>query len=69
MNSGILPNSAANKYILLELGKSNPKNIHIVGGPGSGKSYLAARLSKELETDHYGLDDIFWDHRIKGDGK
>jgi adenylate kinase family enzyme len=49
--------------------KSNPKKIHIVGAPGSGKSYLAERLSRELEIDHYDLDDIFWDHRIKGYGK
>jgi len=49
--------------------KTVPKKIHIVGGPGSGKSYLAARLSRELKIKHYDLDDIFWDHRIKGYGK
>jgi adenylate kinase family enzyme len=49
--------------------KSYPKKIHIVGGPGSGKSYLAAKLSRELDIEHHDLDDIFWDHRIKGYGK
>ncbi len=36
--------------------------IHIIGGPGSGKSYLAERLSKEYGLPHYDLDDIFWDN-------
>jgi adenylate kinase family enzyme len=49
--------------------KTDLKKIHIVGGPGSGKSYLAAKLSRELDIEHHDLDDIFWDHRIKGYGK
>ncbi len=32
--------------------------IHIVGGPGSGKTYLAQKLSRELGIPHYDLDDI-----------
>ena len=34
--------------------------IHIVGGPGSGKSFLAKKLSRELGIPHYDLDDIQW---------
>ena len=36
--------------------------IHIIGGPGSGKTFLAERLSKELGIPHYDLDDIQWDN-------
>ena len=34
--------------------------IHIIGGPGSGKSFLAEKLSRELGIPHYDLDDIQW---------
>ena len=34
--------------------------IHIVGGPGSGKTFLAQKLSRELGIPHYDLDDIQW---------
>ena len=34
--------------------------IHIVGGPGSGKTFLAQKLSRELGIPHYNLDDIQW---------
>jgi Adenylate kinase and related kinases len=34
--------------------------IHIIGGPGSGKSFLAKKLSRELGIPHYDLDDIQW---------
>jgi adenylate kinase family enzyme len=34
--------------------------IHIVGGPGSGKTFLAEKLSRELGIPHYDLDDIQW---------
>ena len=37
--------------------------IHIIGGPGSGKSFLAERLSKELVILHYDLDDLQWDNK------
>jgi adenylate kinase family enzyme len=36
--------------------------IHIVGGPGSGKTYLAECLSTQLGISSYELDDIFWDN-------
>lgn len=37
--------------------------IHIIGGPGSGKTFLAEKLSKELGVKHYDLDDIQWDNQ------
>ena len=36
--------------------------IHIIGGPGRGKTYLAKRLSLELGIVHYDLDDLQWDN-------
>ncbi len=36
--------------------------IHIIGGPGSGKTYLAEKLSKELGIRHYDLDELQWDN-------
>lgn len=38
------------------------KKIHIIGGPGSGKSYLADKISKKCNIENYDLDDIFWDN-------
>jgi adenylate kinase family enzyme len=35
--------------------------IHIIGGPGSGKSYIASKLSKMLGVPSHDLDSIFWD--------
>ncbi|MDD3361616.1 MAG: AAA family ATPase [Hespellia sp.] len=37
--------------------------IHIVGGSGSGKTYLANRLSEEYNIGHYDLDDLLWDNK------
>jgi adenylate kinase family enzyme len=34
--------------------------IHIIGGPGSGKSFVAAELSRRLGLPAYDLDDLFW---------
>ncbi|MBQ1371503.1 MAG: AAA family ATPase [Oscillospiraceae bacterium] len=42
--------------------------IHIIGGPGSGKSFLAERLSRELGIPHYDLDDLQWDNTARGYG-
>ena len=35
--------------------------IHIIGGPGSGKTTLAKQLSARLGIPHYDLDDLQWD--------
>jgi adenylate kinase family enzyme len=35
--------------------------IHIIGGPGSGKSYIAAKLAQHFTVPVYDLDDFFWD--------
>jgi adenylate kinase family enzyme len=34
--------------------------IHIIGGSGSGKSYLAELLCQKYNIKHYDLDDLFW---------
>jgi adenylate kinase family enzyme len=36
------------------------QRIHILGGPGSGKSYAARHLSHRLGITAYDLDDLFW---------
>ena len=36
--------------------------IHIIGGPGSGKTTLAKQLSEELQIPHCDLDDLQWDN-------
>lgn len=36
--------------------------IHIIGGPGSGKTFLADRLSRQLGIPHYDLDNLQWDN-------
>ena len=35
--------------------------IHIIGGPGSGKSYIAAKLSERFGVLSHDLDNLFWD--------
>lgn len=32
--------------------------IHIIGGPGSGKTFLAEKLSSQFWIPHYDLDDL-----------
>lgn len=39
--------------------------IHIIGGSGSGKTYLADKLSKKYNIEHYDLDDLQWDNEAK----
>lgn len=36
--------------------------IHIIGGSGTGKTYLANLLSAKYNIPHYDLDDLFWDN-------
>ena len=35
--------------------------IHIIGGPGSGKTWIAHQLSGVYNVPAFDLDDIFWD--------
>lgn len=37
--------------------------IYIIGGSGSGKTYLANKLSKKHNIEHYDLDDLQWDNK------
>lgn len=37
--------------------------IHIIGGPGSGKTFLAEKLSKEYGIRHIDLDELQWDNQ------
>lgn len=43
--------------------------IHIIGGPGSGKTYLAEKLSRELGIPHFDLDELQWDNSSDSYGK
>lgn len=36
--------------------------IHVLGGAGSGKSYIANQISNDFNILHFDLDDIFWDN-------
>lgn len=44
------------------------QRIHIIGGPGSGKSYAARHLSHRLGVPSYDLDDLFWDRAARSYG-
>ncbi|MDU0111706.1 hypothetical protein RT723_01495 [Psychrosphaera aquimarina] len=37
------------------------RKIHIIGGPGSGKTYSSKKLQKETSLIAYDLDQVFWD--------
>jgi adenylate kinase family enzyme len=39
----------------------NTLKIHIIGGPGSGKTYIAKTLAGKLKIQKYELDQLFWD--------
>ncbi|MBR6039963.1 MAG: AAA family ATPase [Clostridia bacterium] len=36
--------------------------IFIIGGPGSGKTFLAKKLSEQYGIPCYDLDELFWDN-------
>ncbi|OME76515.1 hypothetical protein BK120_28865 [Paenibacillus sp. FSL A5-0031] len=38
----------------------NCNKIHIIGEVGSGKTYLAEKLSKQLDINYYQLDNVVW---------
>ena len=42
--------------------------IHIIGGPGSGKSFAAAKLACRFGVPAYDLDELFWDSSALGYG-
>ncbi len=42
--------------------------IHIIGCSGSGKTYLAKRLSEKYSIPHFDLDNIQWDNTTDGYG-
>jgi adenylate kinase family enzyme len=44
------------------------QRIHIIGGPGSGKTYAARHLSHLLGVPAYDLDDLFWDNAARSYG-
>ncbi|KJY74839.1 DNA topology modulation protein FlaR [Vibrio nigripulchritudo] len=37
------------------------RKIHIIGGPGSGKTYSAKKLQQTSDLTAYDLDRVFWD--------
>ena len=39
------------------------KKIHIIGGPGSGKTYISKKLSDVYNIPVFDLDSIFWDKK------
>jgi adenylate kinase family enzyme len=44
------------------------QRIHIIGGPGSGKTYAARHLSDSLGIPTCDLDDLFWDSAAQSYG-
>ncbi len=42
--------------------------LHIIGGPGSGKSFVARHLAEHYRIPVLDLDEIFWDHKEKDYG-
>lgn len=37
------------------------RKIHIIGGPGSGKTYLSKKLELISDLTAFDLDEVFWD--------
>lgn len=54
-----------NKGTWREMMKVEEMKIHIIGGSGSGKSYLAEKMSKKWKIPHYDLDQLQWDNEAK----
>ena len=55
--SGCICGCCKSKFV----GAQNMK-IHIIGGPGSGKTFLADKLTRQYGIPHYDLDDLQWDN-------
>jgi len=47
----------------------NSRRIHIIGSTGSGKTYLARRLSRKLNIPYYELDHVMWSGSTEMNGK
>lgn len=43
--------------------KEGPRRVHILGGPGSGKTFLAMQLCAAADLAHVDLDELFWDNK------
>jgi adenylate kinase family enzyme len=41
------------------------QRIHVLGGPGSGKSYAAARIAATYAIEAHDLDELFWDRNAR----
>ena len=41
------------------------RKLHILGGPGAGKTYVSKKLSKEYGYPVFDLDEFFWDKTKK----
>src|SRR5713226_7817180 len=44
---------------------SMQQRIHIIGGPGSGKTSAGVALSHRFGLPHLNLDEIFWEWEAK----
>lgn len=42
--------------------------IHIIGGAGSGKTYIAKIISDKYNLKSFDLDNIFWDNSLESYG-
>lgn len=47
--------------------RENYNKIHIIGEVGSGKTYLAKKLSEKLDLPYYQLDNVVWRRTIEKD--
>jgi len=45
----------------LQLWQTVRPRIYIIGGPGSGKTFMAAKTAARFGIPAYDLDDLFWD--------
>ena len=41
------------------------QKIHIIGGPGSGKTYLGDKISDLVDVECLHLDKIYWEEALK----
>ncbi|RCW39623.1 EutP/PduV family microcompartment system protein [Paenibacillus prosopidis] len=45
------------------------KKIHIIGSTGSGKTFLARKLSNQLNIPYFELDSVMWSSSVEFSGK